>query len=65
MTQGTILVPKAGKLVSVEVPDPGKYLDPISGSHFNLMGFLGSHTGPGYAMSGWPVFWERLVPTDA
>lgn len=65
MAQGTILKVEKGAWVSVTVPDEGAYVDPITGFEYKLFGFLGSHVGPGYAMSGWPTFYERLVPIGA
>lgn len=62
MSQGTVLVPDGGKWRSAEVPEPGEYMDPDTEMRFRLNGFLGSHSGPGYAMSGWPTHWERLIP---
>lgn len=63
MSQGTILKVKEGKFVPVEVVDAGDYIDPETGWQYHLSGFLGFHSGPGYAMTGWPTFWERLIPT--
>lgn len=49
----------------VKMHPEGDYVHPTTGAKFHLSAGMSFHSGHGYAMSGWPVFWRELVPAGA
>lgn len=46
----------------VELPPEGHYRRPNTGEKYFLGANMSFHSGPYYTVTGWPTFWQELVP---